>query len=54
MIESGDTQEWVNKISLILENSEISKELGVNGKKFVVKKFNWEIISDEIIELISK
>jgi hypothetical protein len=54
LIESGDTQEWVNKISLILENSEISKELGVNGKKFVVKKFNWEIISDEIIELISK
>jgi glycosyltransferase involved in cell wall biosynthesis len=54
LIESGDTQEWVNKISLILENSEISRKLGMNGKKFVVKKFNWEIISDEIIELVNK
>lgn len=54
LIESGDIQGWIDKLSLILNNSEISKNIGIDGRKFVSKKFDWNIISDKIIEIIKK
>ena len=54
LVESGDVQGWVDKISLVLNDSEISKNLGINGRKFVSGKFNWNVISDKIIEIIEE
>ena len=39
-------------ISKILNNYQLAKEMGENGRKFVSQKFNWDKIGSEIISLI--
>ena len=52
LVNQGDTQDWINKLSIILENTELSKKLGSNGRKYVKGKFDWVIVSKKIIDLI--
>lgn len=54
LIDQGDIQEWINKISLIFKNNELSKKLGSNGREYAKEKFDWEVISQKIIELVRK
>ena len=52
LVNEGDIEEWIKKISKILNNYELAKEMGENGRKFVSQEFNWEKIGNEIINLI--
>lgn len=52
LVEPGDTQGWIDKLSTVLSNSEISKNLGANGREFVSRKFNWNVVSEEIIKIM--
>ncbi len=52
LVNEGDTEEWIKKISKILNNCQLAKEMGENGRKFVSQKFNWDKIGSEIISLI--
>ena len=52
LVNEGDVEEWIKKISKILNNYELGKEMGENGRKFVSQEFNWEKIGNEIINLI--
>lgn len=50
IMEDFDTSKWIQKIKSIDENNNISKE----AKKRISKCFNWDIISDQYINLFKE
>ncbi len=53
LIDKGDYQKWIEKISLLSENKELAKKLGSHGKKFVVQNFSWDVIAKEFLKNIN-
>lgn len=49
-----DPDDLANKIRFLLENKELSKKLGENGRKLVEKKYNWDIISKKMNGIFNK
>ena len=47
LIEPGNYVELAVKIRYLLENEEVAKEFGRNGKKKVLSKYTWNIIADK-------
>ena len=47
LIEKGNSQEWIEKISFLINNKEKSKQMGEKGRSFVESKFNWDIIAKD-------
>jgi hypothetical protein len=54
LIDEQNSEEWVNKINRILEDEQLSKELGKNARNLIFEKFNWDKISKEFIEIVKK
>jgi phosphatidylinositol alpha-1,6-mannosyltransferase len=54
LIESGDAQGYINKITELLSDTEQLKVTGDAVRKFVVDTYDWKIISRRYIEEISK
>ncbi len=51
---AGDIDEWVAKLSLLIENRELREQLGKNGRIEVVKKYDIDKQAYVIYEIINK
>jgi len=49
LIEEGDHEGWIQKISLLLEDKELSKRMGKKGREFVLEHFSWETIAKKFL-----
>jgi colanic acid/amylovoran biosynthesis glycosyltransferase len=49
LVNTGNIDEIVEKLTFLFENPEISKEMGVQGRHFVRNKFSCQIINKKII-----
>ena len=58
LIENGDSENLIKKISELLSDTEKSKNMGSEGRKFVENNFSWNIIakkfSTDIKQLLNK
>jgi len=54
LIEKGDYNEWINKISFLLNDEKKVKEMGSNGKKFIEENFSWDVIARQFLNDIQK
>jgi hypothetical protein len=45
LIEKDNSQEWIEKISFLINNEKKSKQMGEKGRNFVESKFNWNIVA---------
>jgi len=52
LIKEGDTTSWISKISLLIDNPEKLKEMGLEGYEFVCKNFLWEKIAKDFLKII--
>ena len=52
LVEQGNHQQLIDKFSLLLEDKELSKKMGNNGRKFIEDTFNWEIVTKNFIKNI--
>lgn len=52
LIEKGDHNEWINKISLLLNDEKIAHQMGLSGRKFIKENFSWDIISKKFVNKI--
>lgn len=50
-VDSNNLKEVENKISYLLENNNIAKEMGMNGKLYIQNEFNWEKESLKLLQL---
>ena len=53
LVESENVNEFQEKIIELLENKELQKQLGFNGRKKVENDFDWEKIVDEYLEIVN-
>lgn len=50
LVNQGDVKEIEIKINLLLNDKNLAKQIGDNGKKFVIENFSWEITVKKFIE----
>jgi glycosyltransferase involved in cell wall biosynthesis len=51
-IDNDNTEEWVNKIRMLLADPELSRNLGKQGRRWVSERFGWNKIARQVEQLI--
>lgn len=54
LVKKSDPDDIISKISILLKDSQKAKEMGINGKEFVIKNFSWEKISKDFVDIAKK
>tara|TARA_B000000460_G_scaffold13653_1_gene9496 strand:+ start:665 stop:1732 length:1068 start_codon:yes stop_codon:yes gene_type:complete len=52
LIKKGDSSDWINKISILLDDKEKMKEMGNEGYNYVKENFSWDKIANDFIKTI--
>jgi len=50
-VDPENPKEIADAFSFILENPNLAKQMGMNGKKAVIDKYNWEIEANKLIRI---
>ena len=50
LVNQGDIKEIERKINLLLNDQNLAKQIGNDGRKFVIENFSWDITVKEFIE----
>jgi len=51
LIEKGDVNGWIDKLTILLNDESKAKRMGVNGREFVEKTFSWDVVTKNFIEV---
>lgn len=54
LVEKGNHNDLIEKISLIFNDLDKAKQMGINGKKFVEDNFSWEKIAEDFVRVSKK
>jgi len=54
LVQKGNPDEWIKKISLLIESKELRDTMGNKGRKFVADHFNWDIIAEKFLNFIKE
>jgi len=54
LLRTRTPKEISNKIKLLVKNSKLRKQMGKNARETVVKKFAWNIIAKQILEVFER
>ena len=52
LVKESDPEDLIEKLTTLFDDENLRKKMGRNGKQFVIKKFNWDIIAKKFIENI--
>ena len=52
LIKKNDSDDWINKISTLLNNKAKMKEMGESGYSYVKENFSWDKIADDFISIL--
>ena len=52
LVEEGDSEAWIEKISLLINDKEMREKLGKNARELVIEKFNWDKLSKTFVEIV--
>ena len=52
LVQQGSHQQLIDKFSLLLEDKDLAKKMGVDGRKFIEDTFNWELVTKNFIRNI--
>jgi glycosyltransferase involved in cell wall biosynthesis len=50
LVNQGDIKEIEKKITLLLNDKDFSKQMGNEGRKFVIENFSWEKSTKKFIQ----
>ena len=53
LVREGDHQGWIEKLSKILNDKDLSESMGKRGKKFVQDTFNWDVCAKKFLEILN-
>ena len=54
LVEIGDANGWIEKLSLLINDEQKRKDMGEEGRKFVEENFNWNKIAREFLYILKK
>ena len=52
LVEQGNHEQIIARLSLLLADKELSKKMGNDGRKFIEDTFNWKLVAKNFIEMI--
>ena len=53
LVEKGNSEDLEKKISQLINDLKKANEMGVTGKKFIVKNFNWNKIARDFVTILN-
>lgn len=54
LVGKGNAKEWIEKLSLLINDKEKRETMGNAGRKFVEENFSWDKIAKEFINILKK
>ena len=54
LVEKGNSEEWIEKLSILIDDKQKRENMGNNGRKFVEENFSWDKIAKEFLKDIEK
>ncbi len=54
LVEKGNSEEWIEKLSILIDDKRKREDMGTNGRKFVEEKFSWGKIAKEFLKDLEK
>ncbi len=51
LVDRGNHDSWIEKLTLLLNDKKISEKMGVKGREFVQENFSWEKIAKDFIKI---
>jgi len=51
LVEKGNHEQLIKKLRLLLEDGDLVKKMGNEGRKFVEETFNWELVTKNFIKI---
>jgi len=51
LVQQGNHEQLIEKLSLLLEDKELAKKMGNEGRKFIEDTFNWELVTKNFIKI---
>ena len=53
LVEKGDSHGWIEKLSILINDSKKAKQMGVTGRNFVKDNFSWDNIARKFVDILS-
>ena len=53
-IDNNNTEDWVNKIRMIVDDTGLSRRLGTQGRQWVCKNFAWPRIASQVERILKE
>ena len=54
LIDPGDSAQLTQRVLALLQDPKLAKEMGMRGRKLIEEKFDWHLISSQVIDLYHK
>jgi len=54
LVEKGNSEEWIEKLSILIDDKQKRENMGNNGRKFVEENFSWDKIAKEFLKNLEK
>ena len=54
LVEKGDADDWIKKLSLLINDDQKRKTMGEAGRIFVEDNFSWNTIAKKFVEILEK
>jgi glycosyltransferase involved in cell wall biosynthesis len=54
LVEKGNSEELIEKLSILIDDKQKRENMGNNGRKFVEENFSWDKIAKEFLKNIEK
>ncbi len=52
LVDKGDGGKWIEKLEFLFSNEEKRKNMGNNGREFVIENFNWNKIVNDFLKIL--
>jgi len=52
LVREGNAEDIIKRITDLLEDKQMAKDMGKNGAEFVKNEFNWERVTKNFLEII--
>ena len=52
LVEKGDYQGWIEKLSILINDTAKARQMGTAGRKFVTDNFGWHVIGKRLAQIL--
>ena len=53
ILTGSSVNEYVNHITLLLNDEKKRKKIGESGRKYVIENYNWKTANDKLLRLLN-